>query len=154
MDQLIVLSTSSFKKSVIQVASSRRINTGKVQILVALHFIKCLIHKLTMFGTYPWESVQIVLINITLCQEVSKAVDINFKVLSLSYGFFWLNMGLDHLQITSYSTVIAQVLPQLLESRVLLCSCSPFVVFLESNNIESINKQIWLDMIIKRWIST
>lgn len=92
-----------------------------------------------MLSTYTRQPIQEVLVNIALSQEVSETIEVNTKVLGLPLGFLGLHVGLDHLDVTGHSAVVAQVLPQFLNAWILLSCRTPFEVFLESDDVECIN---------------
>lgn len=69
MDQLILLPPTSLEVLVVLVAPSRWINTGVVHVLVPLHFVQGLKHKLTVLGADPGKPVHEVLVNVARLQE-------------------------------------------------------------------------------------
>jgi hypothetical protein len=69
VDQLILLPPTSLEVLVVLVAPSRWINTGVVHVLVPLHFVQGLKHKLTVLGADPGKPVHEVLVNVARLQE-------------------------------------------------------------------------------------
>ena len=143
-------------------------NTSVIHILVSLKLIQCLKDQLSMLCTYLCQSFKKVAIKISFTEELRKLSHILTWVRILQtflLSIFWLLYvhlyeahWLSSIGIKCFVCAVVHIVTYVdtcssesLSANMVLTSSLLWIAFY-TDKIKGVNEQIWLDVIIKRWV--